>query len=149
MSELPRDSVIGRPVAPDPGEAVLAEFRADRAAYWRSHLILAVAGGAAAGLVLVAMGNGDPWVGPVAALLAVGARAAYLASEALSDRWVLTERRLLGPGGQVVPLSALTQVRPFFGAVQLVTRGGDKHLLKYLADAQSVVSRIDRARGQG
>jgi hypothetical protein len=127
---------------------VLAEFRADRGAYWRTHLILAVLAGAAAGVVLVAVGNPHPWVGPVAALLAVGARAAYLASEALSDRWVLTERRLLGPGGQAVALPALTQVRPFFGAVQLVTRGGDKHLMKYLADAPAVVAAIDRARGR-
>lgn len=149
MPDLPRDSVIGRPVAPEAGEAVLAEFPADRAAYWRSHAALAVAGGAAAGLVLLALGNPHAWVGPVAAGLAVGLRAAYLASEALSDRWVLTERRLLGPGGQVVPLSALTGVRPFFGAVQLVTRGGDKHLMKYLADAPAAVARIDRARGQG
>lgn len=149
MPEPSRDTVIGRPVAPDPGEAVLDEFRADRGVYWRTHLILAVLAGVAAGLVLVAMGNPDPWVGPLAALLAVGVRAAYLASEALSDRWVLTERRVLGPGGQVVALAALTRVRPFFGAVQLVTRGGDKHLMKYLADAPAAVAAIDRARGQG
>lgn len=146
MADLPRDSVLGAYVAPDADEPVLAEFTADPATYWRNHLILAVVGGALAGAVLMAMGNADPWVGPVAALLAIGVRAWYLASEALNDRWRLTDRRLIGPGGRVVPLSSLAAARPFFGDVQLVTRGGDKHLMKYLADARTVIAEIERAR---
>jgi hypothetical protein len=146
MSELPRDTVLGASIAPEDGEQVLAEFRADRTAYWRNHLILAVLGGTVAGAVLLAMGNPDPWVGPVAALLAIGVRAAYLASEALGEGWRLTERRLIGPGGRVVPLSALAKARPFFGDVQLITRGGDKHLIKYIADAQTVIAEIERAK---
>jgi predicted membrane metal-binding protein len=147
MPDLPRDDILGRDVALQQGERVLTEFRADRGAYWRNHLILAVLGGALAGGVLLAMGNAAPWVGPVAALLAIGARAAFLASEALAERWLLTDRRLIGPGGRVVPLGTLDRARPFLGDVQLVTRGGDKHLMKYMADAAGTIAAIDRARG--
>ncbi|MDH3264466.1 MAG: hypothetical protein OEM24_10755 [Paracoccaceae bacterium] len=149
MSELPRDTVMGADVAPEDGERVLAEFRADRTAYWRNHLILAVLGGVVAGAVLLAMGNPDPWVGPVAALLAIGVRAAYLASEALGASWRLTERRLIGPGGRVVPLRSLATSRPFFGDVQLITRGGEKHLMKYMADAHAVIAEIEKAKSSG
>lgn len=146
MPDLPRDTVMGATVALDDGEAVLAEFRADRMAYWRNHLILAVIGGTGAGGVLVAIGNPDPWVGPLGALLAIGIRAAYLASEALGEGWRLTPRRLIGPGGRVVPLSALARARPFFGDVQLITHTGDKHLMKYMADARSVIERIEKTK---
>lgn len=148
MARIEPDSVIGRPTGPDPGERVLESFGADRLVYWKQHLILAVVLGAAAGLVLLWQGNPYPVVGPVGAVLAIGIRAAYLASEALSDRWTLTERRLLGPGGRVVPLSHLAQARPFLGAVQIVTLSGDKHLMKYLADPAAASTRILAAAGR-
>ena len=61
--------------------------------------------------------------------------------------WRLTNRRLLGPAGRIVPLSSLKEVRPFFGAVQLITQGGDKHLVKYQLDAAGVVAAITKAKG--
>ncbi|THD85866.1 hypothetical protein E7811_05270 [Aliigemmobacter aestuarii] len=128
------------------GERLLDEFRADRMAYVKSHLIMAVLGGAVAGLVLVWMGNPDPWIGPVAAILALGARGWYLASEALAAVWRLTDRRLIGPGGRQIGLAEMETVRPFFGDVQVVTRSGDKHLLKYLADPADAVARITDAK---
>lgn len=130
----------------EPGEAVLAEFRPDRTAYWRGHLIMAVLGGVAAGLVLVAMGNPAPWVGPVAAVLAVAVRGRYLASEVLAMRWQLTDRRLMLPGGRAFRLRDITTVRPFLGDVQVITRQGDKHLIKYQPDSAAVIAAIDRAR---
>lgn len=148
MARIEPDSVIGRPAPLSEGEVLVAEFRADRVTYWRSHLIMAVILGALAGLVLLWQGNPYPVVGPVAAVLAIGVRAAFLASEALTDLWRLTDRRLLGPGGRIVPLAQLQTARPFLGGVQIVTTTGDKHLMKYLADPQATAASVLTAAGQ-
>ncbi|MGO4909409.1 hypothetical protein ACEN2J_13885 [Pseudorhodobacter sp. W20_MBD10_FR17] len=149
MPELPRDSVMGTAVmAPlRPNEVMLAEWPADKGSYWRSHGIMAVLGGLIAGVALVAIGNPTPWVGPVAAVAAMGARGWYLASEALTAHWRLTDQRLQGPGGREIPLAQIKAARPFLGDVQVVTRSGDKHLMKYMADKAAVVSTIEAACG--
>lgn len=128
------------------GETVLADFRADRMAYWRSHLIMAVVLGSAAGLFLMWQGNPYPVAGPMGAVLAIGARAAYLASEALAEVWRLTDRRLLGPGGRAIPLAQIRSARPVLGAVQVTTTAGDRHLIKYLADPAAAADRITQRR---
>ena len=132
--------------AGDSAETALAEFRPDRRAYWRGHLIMAVLGGFIAGVALVVLGNPSPWVGPVAAILAVGVRGGYLASEVMAMRWTLTNHRLVLPGGRAYRLVDITKVRAFLGDVQIVTRQGDKHLVKYQADAEGVIARINDAR---
>jgi hypothetical protein len=148
MPDLPRDSVMGAAVmAPlRPGEAMLAEWGADTGSYWRSHGIMAVLGGFVAGAALVAIDNPTPWVGPVAAVAAMVARGWYLASEALAVTWRLTDQRLQGPGGREIPLAQIKRARPFLADVQVVTRSGDKHLMKYLADPAAVVAAIEAAR---
>ena len=135
-----------RTKAPPPGERVIERFAADRQTYVRDHTALAAGGMVVAVAALYLLGNPDFWVGAPAALLAVAVRGWYLASEALTDRWDLTERRLLGPAGRDVPLSDIETVRRLGSAVQLVTRTGDKHLMKYLADADAVKARIEAAR---
>lgn len=147
MSRIEPDSLMQRHLSPEADEAVVAEFRADRAAYWKGHLVMAVIFGTLAGLLLIATGNPAPVMGPIGAACAIAGRGAFLASEALSDRWVLTERRLLGPAARSIPLGQIVQARPFLGAVQIVTRGGDKHLIKYLADAEGVARQIRAACG--
>jgi len=149
MARIEPDSIIARPAELADGETLLAEFRADRGTYWRTHLIMAAALGLVAGLFLLWQGNPYPVAGPVGAILAIGARAAFLASEALTDVWRLTDRRLLGPGGRNIPLAQLHLVRPFLGAVQVVTLSGDKHLIKYQADAAATVARIGAAIAPG
>ena len=52
------------------------EFRPDQTAYLRAHAIMALVGGVLAGIVLILLDNPDPWVGPVAAVLAIGIRGA-------------------------------------------------------------------------
>jgi hypothetical protein len=146
MAEITRDPILGREVHLDPGEKLIAVFRADAATYWRSNGILALVAGVIAGAALVYGGNATPWVGPVAAVLAIGLRAGYLRSEAMADEWKLTNRRLLGPGGRIAPLSSITLARPFLGAVQVVMAGGDKHLIKYQADAAATVAAIAAAK---
>ena len=147
MSKITRDPILGREVHLDTDESLLAVFRPDPRTYWRSNAIMAVAAGGVAGAALLYGGNPAPWVGPLAAILAIGLRAAYLRSEALAEEWKLTTRRLIGPGGRIAPLTSLKSARPFFGAVQLVMVSGDKHLLKYQADPAAVIAAIDKAKG--
>jgi hypothetical protein len=149
MAEITRDTIHGLQVDLDSDEVLRATLSPDLAAFWRANGIMALALGVVAGAALVYQGNPDPWVGPVAAALAMGARAAYIRSEAMAEVWRLTNRRLLGPGGRIVPLSSLKLVRPFLGAVQLVTQAGDKHLIKYQADAVATVAAIDGVRVRG
>jgi hypothetical protein len=139
------DSIWGSTLEPEPGETLLAEFRADRTAYWRGHLVMAALGGVLAGVVLVAMDNPAPWVGPVGAVLALLARGAYMASEVLGLRWLLTDRRLILPGGRAFRLADIVQARAFLGDVQVITRQGDKHLIKY--QPATTAATIDRAKG--
>ncbi len=142
MARITPDSVIARHAELAEGETLRAEFRADRGTYWRAHLIMAAALGLVAGLFLLWQGNPYPVAGPVGAILAIGARAAFLASEALTDLWRLTDRRLLGPGGRNIPLAQIKAANPFLGAVQIVTLSGDKHLMKYLSTPATVAQQV-------
>jgi hypothetical protein len=142
MARIEPDSILGQITPLQDGETVQAEFRADRTAYWRGHLIMAVVLGAAAGLFLLWQGKPYPVAGPLGAVLAIGARAAYLASEALAEVWRLTDRRLLGPGGRTISLAQIRSARAFLGAVQITTTAGDRHLIKYLADPDATAARI-------
>lgn len=146
MARIEADDLHRQTTPLQSGETVLAEFRADRTAYWRSHLIMAVVLGIAAGIFLMWQGNPYPVAGPLGAVLAIGARAAYLASEALGDVWRLTDRRLLGPGGRAIPLAQINAARPVLGSVQITTATGDRHLMKYLADPAGTAERIMRPR---
>jgi hypothetical protein len=65
----------------------------------------------------------------------------------MAEVWRLTDRRLLGPAGRVVPLPRLQTARPFLGAVQVTTTTGDKHLIKYQADPAAVAARLTAAGG--
>jgi hypothetical protein len=147
MARIEPDSIMGHAAPLLDGETLQAEFRADRTAYWRAHLIMAVVLGLVAGLVLLWQGNPYPVAGPLGAAIAIGARAAFLASEALTDTWRLTDRRLLGPGGRAIPLGQVRAARPFLGAVQVITTLGDKHLIKYQADPAATAARIHTACG--
>lgn len=147
MTQITRDSLLTGPLPLAEGEVLLASFRADRTAYVRAQLILSVVFGTVAGVVLVVMQNPHPWVGPLAALLAMGARAAFLASEALTAEWRLTDRRVLGPSGQTIPRADLTRAQRLFGDVVLITRNGEKHLMKYMADADAVLDTLGQVTG--
>lgn len=142
MARIEPDPILGQTTPLQEGETVLAEFHADRIAYWRGHLILAVVLGTAAGVFLIWQGNPYPIAGPFGAVLAIGARAAYLASEALAETWRLTDRRLLGPGGRAIGRPQIRDARAFLGAVQVTTTSGDRHLIKYQADPAATAARI-------
>ena len=130
-----------------PDEAVRERFPPDRETYIRDHLILAAVGMVGATFVLYLLGNADPWIGAIAALLAIAVRGAYLLSEEMGQVWVLTDTAMRGPGGRRAPLSAITDVRRVGSAVQIVTRSGDKYLMKFQADPKRVRARIRSAAG--
>lgn len=120
----------------------------DRATYVRSHATMAavfMAGGMA---ILWAMGNPHIWTGAVGGLAAVLIRGWYLMDEALSETWELDDNTLRGPGGRSVALGQIDTVRSLGSAVQVVTRTGDKHLIKYQADPKGVIATLDAARGR-
>ena len=132
-----------RPLAE--GEVLLANFRADKGVYLRNTLSLMAVLGTLAGLVLIWLGDPNPWTGPLAAILGIGARAWYLASETLAAEWRLTDRRLLGPAGQVIARADLAAPRRVFGDVAILTRSGDKYLMKCPADPQAVMGAVSAA----
>jgi len=148
-------SAAGEPSGADgreKAEEAREVFRPDRDRYIRDHLWLAAVGMVGATAVLWALGDATYWIGAVAALLAVGVRGWYLASEELGRSWVLTPAalRAVSPEGEhqrSVALSDIARVRKLGSAVQIVTRGGDKMLLKYMADGGRVRSRIAAAAG--
>jgi len=128
------------------GETPLRDIRPDRAIYWRYHAVMAVAAALAGLVVLLLVRPEHWWVGPVAAVLAIGVRGTYLASDTLRQVWVLTPTRLIGTGARVVPLSQVASVRRLLGDVQVITANGDKHLMKHIADGPAVVAAILAAR---
>lgn len=128
------------------GERVLESFRADRATYWRDNAWLAAVAMALGMVVLWAIGSPHVWTGAVGGLAAIAVRAFYVASDELAVRWDLTDRRLLGPGSRAVPLADIAEVKTLGSAVQVVTRGGDKHLLKHQGDRDATRARIEAAR---
>ena len=123
-------------------EQKLAVFTPDRMTYWRAHVIMAAVLGGVMGLFLLWQGNPYPVMGPVGAGLAIAVRAAYVASEALSDVWTLTNQRLIGPRGLTVARGQIASARAFWGSVQVTTHSGDRHLIKYLADPTSEATRL-------
>lgn len=135
-----------RPPDLDPGEKLLREIASDRGRYWRDNAVLALLGMLAVGGVLLALGNTHAAIGALGAPLAIGARAAWLASEQLGNRWWLTSRRLWLPGGRALVLGEIATARRLMGDVQIVTRGGDKHLIRHIADPAALVAEIVAAR---
>ena len=126
-------------------ERVEHSFHPDRATYYRDHAWLAAAAMAIGMLVLWAIGNPHVWTGAVGGLAAVAMRTFYVASDELAARWDLTDRRLLGPATRAVRLTDIRKLRMLGSAVQVVTRDGDKHLLKYQADRAATLNRIRAA----
>jgi hypothetical protein len=148
MARIEPDPIMGKPAELGPGEKIVAEFRPDLQVYWRAHLVMAVILGVGSGLVLMWLQNPYPVVGPVGAVMAIAARAAFVRSEAMSEVWLLTDRRLLGPGGRIVMIAQLQTAKPFLGAVQLTTSTGDRHLMKYLTDPPAVSYLLMTAAGR-
>jgi len=128
-------------------DSVVAVFRPDRAQYWRDHAWMAAAAMAGGMALLWAFGNPHVWTGAIGGLAAIGLRAFYLSSEALAVEWRLTQLALEGPDGRRVALDQIARLRRLGSAVQIVTRSGDKHLLKFNDDAAALLAELRRVTG--
>ncbi|UWQ38022.1 hypothetical protein PNH50_03170 [Leisingera aquaemixtae] len=122
------------------------EFKPDRGAYVRAHAWMAAIGMGGAMAVLWIMGSTHIWTGAIGGLAAIALRGWYMASEELAVVWTLTEDALTGPAGRGVALSQIGTVRTMGSYVQVVTKGGDKHLIKYQADPAATLNAIERAK---
>ena len=123
-----------------------ATFLTDRATYVQSHIRLAAICMAGAMAVLWLMGDPNIWTGAIAGLGAIALRGFYLASEEMAARWVIEDGRLTGPQGRQVQLDQIEKVRSMGSFVQIITRSGDKHLIKYQANPADTIAAIERAR---
>lgn len=155
MSEMQRDPVLNyRPGAEselplEPGEKVSAVFSADARRYWYDHLVLGSLGAVLVSAVLVWLGKLDQVaVAVLAILIGMVLRGLYFRSEAFARRWQLSDRRLIGPQGKQVMLLEIATVRSLMGDVQIVTKAGDKHLIRHLAEARPVVAQIEAAQAR-
>lgn len=126
----------------------MTEFRPDKQTYIRSHAAMAALAMAAGMLVLWAVDNPHIWTGALGGLAAVVLRGWYMASELLEEVWTLDTRGLKGPYQRYAALSDISKLRTIAGAVQIVTKSGDKHLIKYQEDPQSVIQTINDARAK-
>ncbi len=120
-------------------------FTPDKAAYIRTNAWLAAVAMAGAMIVLWLISNPYIWTGAPAGLAAIGIRAWYLASEELTTEWQMSETTLTGPGARTVALNQIEAVNTMGSFVQIVTKGGDKHLIKYQSDPAATKAAIERA----
>jgi len=125
------------------GETRLAAFAGNRATYVKEHVLLAALGSVLAVALLMATGNQHAWTGVVGAVAAVAVRGFYVASEQLGQTWHLTDRRLISPTGTTILRSEIDKVRVIFSAAQVITRNGDKYMIKYLADPAAAKTAIE------
>lgn len=122
-------------------------FAPDKGAYIRTNAWLAALAMAGAMIVLWLIGNPYVWTGAPAGLAAIGLRAWYLASEELVATWDMSETTLIGPGPRKVALNQIEAVKTLGSFVQIVTKSGDKHLIKYQGNPAATKAAIERARG--
>lgn len=123
-------------------------LRPDRMAYLRAYATMAAIAMAIGMGVLWAMGNPYPWTGAVGGLAAIALRGWYLSSEELAVTWELGPDRLEGPGWRKMALRDITTLRKLGSSVQVITAQGDKHLIKYLDDAEFARTTLEEAVGQ-
>ena len=122
-------------------------IKPDRQTYIRVHAWMAAAAMAAGMAILWLAGNPHIWTGAVGGLAAIAVRGWYLASDELAVEWELSATRLNGPGWRQMDLGEIETVRTLGSAVQVVTKGGDKHLLKYLQNPDAVRNTIEASIG--
>lgn len=60
--------------------------------------------------------------------------------------WTLTGSTLTGPAGREVPLPQIEAVKTLGSYVQVITKSGGKHLIKYQADPAATLNAIERAK---
>lgn len=121
------------------------ELKPDRSAYIRAHAWMAAFAMAAGMAILWFMDNPHVWTGAIGGLAAILLRGWYMMSEELAVVWKIEEETLIGPAERRVPLSQIEQVKTMGSYVQVITKSGDKHLIKYQATPAATVLELNRA----
>ncbi|MGH1367837.1 MAG: hypothetical protein ACRBCL_04415 [Maritimibacter sp.] len=125
------------------GETLLASFTGDRSTYIKEHIILALIAAVGGVAILMVIGNPFPWTGAVGGIAAIAVRGFYVASEQVGMTWLLTERAVVSPAGVRISRADIDKVNTIFSAAQIVTKTGDKYMLKYQADPKEVKRMIE------
>ncbi|MCI5096355.1 MAG: hypothetical protein MRY77_08585 [Rhodobacteraceae bacterium] len=120
-------------------------FPPSASAYYRAHATMAAVCMAAAMGLLWIIDSPHIWTGAVGGLAAILLRALYARSEELTATWTLSQTTLTSPTGHAVPVSNLAEVKTMGSYVQVITKDGHKHLIKYQADPAATKSEIERA----
>lgn len=123
----------------------MTEFRPDKTTYIRTHAVMTAIAMAAGMIILWLMDNPHIWTGAVGGFAAVAVRGWYMASELLDEVWTLNDTGLKGPYQRYAALEDITKLRTIAGAVQVVTKSGDKHLIKYQSNPKQVIATINAA----
>lgn len=120
-------------------------FLPDRKAWLRAQIRLALVAMIGAMLALKLMGNPNVWVGAIAGMAGIGLRSWYLASEEMAAEWVIKGDTINGPLERQVKLDQIEKIRILGSFVQIITKSGDKHLIKYQANPVDTRSAIQHA----
>lgn len=124
----------------------MIEFNPNRNAYITAHAWMAAIAMVAGMGILWALGNPHVWTGAIGGLGAIGLRGWFMMSEELSVVWRISDGVLTGPAERQVPLDQIEAVKTMGSYVQVITKGGDKHLIKYQASPSFTASTIEGAR---
>lgn len=120
-------------------------FLPDRRTWMRGQIRLTLMAMIGAMLVLKLMGDPNVWVGAIAGMAAIGLRSWYLASEEMAAVWEIDDTVLTGPLERRIPLKNIKKIRVLGSFVQIITKTGDKHLIKYQAKPADTRSAIQQA----
>lgn len=121
-------------------------FKPDMATYIRAHAVMTAIAMAAGMLILWALGNPHIWTGAVGGFAAVALRGWYMADEVMEEIWTLSGTSLKGPYERKARLDEIAKLRTIAGSVQVITKSGYKHLIKYQPDPSVVIEQINAAR---
>ncbi len=124
----------------------MVEFTPNRSAYITAHAWMAAVAMVAGMGILWAVGNPHVWTGAFGGLAAIALRGWYMMSEELAVVWRISDGVLTGPAERRVPLNQIEVVKTMGSYVQVITKGGDKHLIKYQASPAYTASTIEGAR---
>ena len=124
----------------------MIEFKPDMSTYIRAHAVMTLFAMAAGMVILWVLGNPHIWTGAVGGLAAVALRGWYMTDEVMDEVWVLNRTGLKGPYERQASLDDIAKLRIIAGSVQIVTKSGLKHLIKYQPDPKAVIDTINAAR---
>ena len=123
----------------------IACYKGSKAVFIRIQVVMAIVGAALITSGLLLAGNPDWWLGIVGSFAGIAMRGYYIADEQLGFAWVLTATQLKSPSDRAIDLSEISALRSLLGSVQVITREGDKFLIKYQAAPERVIADINQA----